>query len=188
LIGHIFFQRPAITSLFCLSVVEEDRSCAVSVMSSPQHITRPSTDDSPSTQSGTGLHCGSHTKPWLLEAPAGQRINISILEFTPSSAAASDISPLEPRTYPKQTGDSAGGCAHHRRQYGYIIDKSAAVANKKNVSICSGSQRVANVYLSSSSSVELVLTSALRGNITQNYLIRIEGEELSNSIFRRRFC
>ena len=155
--------------------------------SSPQHIARPSISSSPTAQSSSGLHCGTKSQPWLLEAPSGQRINISILEFTPSEASTSDTFISESVVSRKQSEGSHSSCVNHRRQYGYVIDKSAAAASKKNVSICSGIHRIANVYLSTSSSVEIVLTTPFRGNHTENYLIRFEGDILYTYSFQEVF-
>jgi hypothetical protein len=169
-------------------VVEEDRSCLVSVTSHARHIAKPAIVSSPAAmQSDGGLHCGTKSQPWLLEAPAGQRINISLLDFASKSAAnAADStadSSLSRDTSDRQRGVvSSTGCAQSpgRQHYGYVIDKSAT-GNKKNVSICGGensSDRMRNVFLSSSNVVELVLfageqnTARSRRN---SYLLKIEG-------------
>jgi len=77
------------------TVVEPDRSCVVSVTSSPLHIAAAAAAaagvDSWSTQSNIG--CGTKTQPWMLEAPAGQlqqlgRHNISLALHHASSPAA----------------------------------------------------------------------------------------------------
>jgi hypothetical protein len=171
------------------SVVEEDRSCVVSVTSNSLHIAKPITGSSSASKDNAGLHCGTKTQPWLLEAPAGQRINISLLDFTmapPGAVAAlmSDTKSQDPAASSrKSTGSNFDRCAHlqQKHQYGYVIDKSPAT--KKNVSICggpaSGSQRLAHVYLSSGNVVELVLTPAEQqsGNGPEAIaLIRFEGE------------
>src|SRR5271165_3741456 len=88
-------------------VVKEDRTCVVSVSSNPLHIMRSS--------STTKLSCGTKSQPWRLEAPAGQQINVSLLDFGVKSGDR-----IEQQR-------SQNVC----RQYGYIIDKSA----NKNISI-----------------------------------------------------
>jgi hypothetical protein len=145
------------------TVVEEDRSCQVSVTSSPIHIARPSSISSANTGR---LHCGAKSQPWLLEAPAGQRINISFLDFTPANA---ESSPHNARQ------SNVGGCAKH--QYGYIIEKSVTAVNKKNISLCTslGSKRFNNIYLSTSNHVEIVFSPDLDWNTISTFLIRIEG-------------
>ena len=94
------------------------------------------------------------------EAAAGQRINISLLDFT----AADD----RPRAAGHQrTADLT--C----RQYGYVLDKS----NKRNVSVCGGSGRQSHVYISHSNNVRIVLIQpALENQLSgRNFLIKVEG-------------
>jgi len=174
-----------------LLVVEEDRSCVVSVTSSPIHIARPSTSSSSSTQSNARLHCGTKTQPWLIEAPAGQRINVSLLDFTPSSTVSSAVVALDsrnedPTRVPHHSGGGVReyGCAHLQKkyQYGYLIDKSSSAINKRNISVCggTGSQRLSNVYLSSSNAVEIVFrtfeNSASDDDDVANFLIKVQGK------------
>jgi hypothetical protein len=168
--------------------VEEDRSCVVSATSTPQHIARPSATSWSTFQHSTDQsHCGTKTQPWILEAPVGQRINISLLDFTPKavvSAADFSVNVHSPEVFSSSfttnTGDSS--CKHHemKHQYGYIIDKAAPVANRKNVSICSRAEpsRLTNIYLSTSNNVELVLTNVgekTANNQSLSFLVRIEG-------------
>ena len=90
-------------------VIEEDRSCLVSVAVNSLHIMRPSLPKLGG--------CGSKSLPWILEAPAGQQINLNLLDF---GADGREIT----------NRDLHSNC----QQFGYIIDKSA----KKNISICHG--------------------------------------------------
>ena len=116
-----------------IPVVPEGRSCSVSTTSSPLYI-------SGQTQSGDGAsrRCGTKDHPWTLEAQVGQRIDVSLVDFTASTTS-------EPR--PRRDGDC-------RVKYGYIVDKAA----RRNVSICGdGPVRDRAVYVSQSSSVYLVL-------------------------------
>ena len=163
-------------------VVEEDRSCVVSVTSTPLHIAAPS--PSTASQSNSGLHCGTRTQPWLLEAPAGQRINISLLDFTPVTTAW-DSDGLEGEPLPQGARrallPSRRSNCLQGNQYGYIIDKSTSAVNRKNVSLCSelDSHGVVNKYLSTSNNVELVLADAerLAGNKQSSiFLVRLEGQ------------
>jgi len=55
-------------------------------------------------------------------------------------------------------------------QYGYIIDKSSV--NKKNVSVCHArSNRQTHVYLSTASTLQLVLAS----DQNFNFLLKVQG-------------
>lgn len=176
-------------------VVEEDRSCVVSVSVSPQHITWTGAR----TPSNAGTHCGTRTQPWLLEAPAGQRINISLLDFTSSASPTSSTAVLNAdtksqgatRVWHSSSTDAEfqGNCKNQRQKhlYGHIIDKSAATSNKKNVSICGGDggeglQKLTNVYLSTASVVELTLTvnepQAVNDD-SANFLVRVEGMKVT---------
>lgn len=154
----------------------------MSVTSSPLHIAKPSDSSTSVPLSSTGLNCGTRNQPWLLESPAGQRINLTMIDFstavtTSGSAGEQDGSKLAVVMRPAQT--TAHSCTPHQRShlYGYIIDKSAALASKKNVSICGteGSQRLTNIYMSTSNTVELVLRSASDQNSSSNFLVRVEG-------------
>jgi hypothetical protein len=159
--------------------VEEDRSCVVSLSSNPLHIAGNSVSSGP--QSNSGLHCGTRTQPWLLEAPAGQRINISLVDFTPAdavplSAAHTGSLSSRGRTFSSSSQRLVDVCEH---PYGYIVDKSAAAASgKRNVSVCSqsmASQKLQHIYLSVSNVVEFVLARRLKENESLSFLVRVEG-------------
>ena len=156
---------------FTCTVVEPDRSCVVSVTSSPLHIAAAAAAgvDSWSTQSNIG--CGTKTQPWMLEAPAGQRINISLLDFTAVARLTSQHltrSTSHIITSSSSSSSSSGSCVDENHQYGYIIDESPV--NKKNVSVCHArSNRQTHVYLSTSNVLQLVLTT------NRNFLVKIEG-------------
>ena len=86
------------------------------------------------TSSTNKLSCGTATQPWTLEAPAGQHIDISLVEFSSKNKDA-----LFPNS-----------CVSR----GQIIDKSA----KRNVSICRiGRQRNTVVYTSFSNFIQIIL-------------------------------
>ena len=124
-------------------VIEADRSCKVSVSSNPLHIhvTRLS------SSSSSPINCGTISQPWKLEAPAGQQINVSLLDFG-----------LQQRTGARERGVKEGNRCN--QQYGYILDKAASTAaEKRNVSICGldEEERHALIHTSSSNSIEIVL-------------------------------
>jgi hypothetical protein len=121
-----------------------------------QYITS-SSSISPDVNSMTA--CGSRSHPWRLEAPAGQRINISLFDFSASVRTPRD-----------------GGSAD-RRQYGYIIEKY----NKRNVSIYAstvadgiGPQRESAVYTSDTNSLIIVVNSGTN-HANNNFLIKLKG-------------
>jgi len=154
-------------------VVEPDRSCDVAVTSSPLHIAAAADADagvdSWSRQSNIG--CGTKTQPWMLEAPAGQRINISLLDFTAAARGLTTQHLSRSTSHVITTSSSrSGGCVDEKHQYGYVIDKSSL--NKKNVSVCHArSNRQTHVHLSTSNSLQLVLTNDSRSK----FLLRIKG-------------
>ena len=144
-------------------MVQESRSCIVSVTGEQQFIARSSstTEDAISTS-----NCGSRSHPWRLLAPVGQRINVSLINFTPTVVSSS---------FPPD--DDVTPC--HR--YGYVIEKS----NKKNVTICPAAhtggakshQRESEVYASESNTVDIVLPPGAHAH-NYNFLLRINGTRI----------
>jgi len=155
-----------------MPVVEPDRSCVVSVTSSPLHIAAAAAAGvSQSTQSNV-IGCGTKTQPWILEAPAGQRINISLLDFTAAAArlTSQHLTRSTSRVITTSSSSSSGSCVDENQQYGYIIDESSV--NNKNVSVCHArSNRLTHLYLSASNTLQLVLANDNRAN----FLIRVGG-------------
>ena len=135
------------------TVVQESRRCVVSVTTEAQFI---SSSSSTSSDVNSVSSCGSRSHPWRLEAAAGQRINISLLDFTATSMSADD-GPRDRVT-----------C----RQYGYVLEK----VNKRNVSVCSGGGaelRQSHVYISDSNNVQIVQTAS--NEPIQKFLLKLEG-------------
>ena len=149
----------------------------VSVSSEPQFISSSSTSSSSSSSSSSSeseqlaaaaaetrpgySSCGSTSHPWRLEAPVGQRINISLLDFS------------NPEHAPRDRRDVTA-C---RQQYGYVLDKS----NKKNVSMCAGGGaelRQSAVYQSNSHSLQIVLSSHRTAN--NSFLVKVQGRRIIN--------
>ena len=152
------------------SVVEPDRSCTVSVTSSPLHITAAAAAGVDSWSSQSSIGCGTKTQPWMLEAPAGQRINISLLDFTAAARLTSQHLTRSTSHVITTTSSSSGSCVDEKHQYGYIIDKSSV--NKKNVSVCHArSNRQTHVYLSTSNTIQLVLSNDRSANV----LLKVQG-------------
>ena len=149
-----FPATPEIYTWIFVAVVQPDRSCQVAV-NSEQKFLLPSPPNNGSNSDG--VICGSRDRPWLLEAPAGQRINISVLDFTGSSVQ-------RPRTV--ETA-STSGCL---RQLGFIEDKSA----NRNINICSdAAHRQPTLYVSQTNEVAVVLHTAQQ--TTGNFLISVKG-------------
>jgi len=144
-----------------VAVVEEDRSCHISVqVGSRLHIAgKPRIDHSVNS-----ARCGSRSRPWLLEAQTGQQVNISLLDFIGHGR--------------RTQLDTHDDCSPAHVQYGYIVDKT----NKNNVSICStdAQQRHKHLYQSTGNLVEIVLnphqTANEDGDTPQNFLLAFEGK------------
>lgn len=120
-----------------------------------------------SADANAASSCGSRSHPWRLQAPVGQRINISLLDFTGSTAVSAD------REF---------SC----RQYGYVIDK----ASKKNVSICAVAAvdgmtltRENAVYVSDTNIMDVVLLTAT--NLNYNFLLKLHGTCQRTNFFSR---
>ena len=136
-------------------VVQESRRCVVSVTTEAQFM---SSSSSTSSDVNSVSSCGSKSHPWRLEAAAGQRINISLLDFTDMDR------PRDTRPRDRVT------C----RQYGYVLEKS----NRRNVPVCGGGGaelRQSHVYVSDSNNVEIVLIQ-LGDSQQVNFLIKAHGE------------
>jgi len=126
----------------------------VSVSSNPLHIMH-------SSSSLTKLSCGTKSRPWMLEAPAGQQISVSLLDFGVNTRETQ----LEKNCL----------------QYGYIVDKSV----NKNVSICALSdERKNTIYKSASNQISIVVVASFRADVNEEYkvLIGITAVGCSNAL------
>lgn len=106
-------------------VANEERSCSLLASTEPIHITV--------TKRRT---CATKSQPWNVEAPIGQRLRMSLLDFTAS------------------TEDDMGG---QRKQpcidYGVIVDK----ASRRNVSICGGTgHRTMELHVSRGNEIGII--------------------------------
>ena len=139
--------------------MQPDRTCQVVVSAERVFL-------SSLTESGGGsIICGSRDRPWLLEAPSGQRVNISLLDFSGSSSSTSSVQ----RAHTAET-TSSSRCV---KQFGFIEDKSA----NRNVDICSdAAHRQQTLYVSRSNTVAIVTESASgKENQTNKFLIGFIG-------------
>jgi len=164
--GCVVISHTLSVVFFYLTVVEEDRSCVVTVSAGlRQHIRSSSV-----SSNRQGVRCGSRSHPWLLEAQTGQQVNISLLDFSGHGQ----------RTQLDTRGLVSDECGSGHVQYGYIVDKS----NKNNVSVCStaAQQRHNHVYQSAGNIVEIVLPhpevpgyDTIKG---VNYLLAFTGKDI----------
>lgn len=111
---------------YIILAADERRSCAVDVSTTPIHIMGSRT-------------CGTKSHPWIVEAPVGQKINVSLLDFPASESE-------------KKERKSKEGCSN----YGAIVDKIL----KRNTTICvTGTQREKTIYLSKGNALDIYLDS-----------------------------
>lgn len=114
-------------------------------------------------------NCGTMRQPWTIEAPIGQKIRITLLDFSAS-----------------KSGEMEGQLKQPCHSYGVIVDKG----NKRNVSICGGgAHRERELYTSTGNLMEIVFnTEGLKKNATgaRKFMLRIEG--MCFSIQVSRYC
>ena len=136
--------------------MQPDRSCQVAVTAEKVYLSPVvSSDDS------TEATCGKRDRAWLLEAPAGQRINMSLLDFSARSSQA--------RTVDSSTTSSRRSVC--LRQLGVIEDKSAA-PSRNLIKICADTQQP-TLYVSHSNQLALVLQPDTTTD--NNFLIAVRG-------------
>lgn len=138
--------------MYCLTVADERRSCAVDVSTTPIHIVGSRT-------------CGTKSQPWILEAPVGQKIRVSLIAFSANSDS-------------DQTGvNTQKSC----RSYGLVVDKTG----KRNVTICANDiQREKNLYLTAGNVADLILNSTAVRNVVDGrvVIIKLQGWILFNML------
>lgn len=128
------------------AVVDEDRSCFVTASKTPVYI------------SGPPKLCGTESQPWILEAPIGQQINISLFDFTTSNSDWNQ-------------GKDKQSCQCR----GLIYDK----AGKRNASICLiGERRQRTLYLSAGNAVKVVFEASQQENIDNKaqFMLSVQGQ------------
>ena len=161
----IYHSRTTLPIL--LLAVQESRRCVVSVTTEAQFI---SSSSSTSSDVNSVSSCGSKSHPWRVEAAAGQRINISLLDFTAMSMSVHAAAEKRPR--------DGVTC----RQYGYVLEK----LNKRNVSVCGGGGaqlRHSHVHISDDNSLKIVLTpSRMKRDTEQKFLIKTEGASICDGV------
>jgi hypothetical protein len=65
-----------------VSVAAESRHCTVSLTSEPQHVVGGGSSISRQIQPDSSVGCGTGSQPWSIEALAGQRIAVSLVDFS----------------------------------------------------------------------------------------------------------
>lgn len=131
-------------------VVDEERSCSASASVVPTHII--------GFLDGSNRICGTVSQPWIVDAPDGQKIRISLIDFGSSTSGQF----LEQRRLP---------C----KSYGVIVDN----ATKRNQTICGGgARREIELYTSTGNVVDIFLNPSsenVNGDNRGQFLLKIEG-------------
>ena len=159
--SYVWTERCFIGVVCHRLVVQDDRTCAISVPASFRLNIRPPQVDSDHGHQAAA-HCGTPSRPWLLRAPSGQQISIRLLDFIQQRRRRSRWTYDDDEfAYGHSSAvDTASdqwldnGC---ETEYGYIVD------NNRNTSICGGGvalDRDRFVYQSTGSTVEIVLSGS----------------------------
>ena len=151
---HDIFLSNVIMQLYIISVViPEQKTCQ---NSQPLQVKQTSGYLASSITFKTS--CGSHGAPWLIEAEPGQRINITLHDFTRGYHTVSDNR----------------GLHHSTTCYAVIKEQSW---QRDDVKVCGGGAKVHHVMTSSSNRVELRI---LQGSIDRRsyFLIKFESKQL----------
>lgn len=90
--------------------------------------------------------CGSPERPWIIEVPQGQRINLTLIDFTARRA-----------TPPPPPQGAGGGGASRCVRYAKVMEKSVEVEGDKSFVICGRSGRERSVYSSKGHVVRVVM-------------------------------
>lgn len=133
-----------------VTVVDERRSCVVTASKTPTHIIR----------SAAQQICGTVSQPWIIEAPIGQTIKVSLLQLHRPTSHGREAS-----------GKAIEECV----SYGVVVDK----AQKTNTSIClSGAKRENHLAQSTGNRVEILFCpSSPSGSAVDDreFLLRFHG-------------
>lgn len=135
-------------ALSYFAVVDDTRSCSVSASKNPSHII---------ISSESQINCGSRYQPWILEAPVGQKVSLSLIDFATLHLA--------------ETEEAKPSCTSR----GIIHDK----AGRRNVSICvNGLQRTTELYQSKENRIEIFikpLDGKKNSDENINFMLKLEG-------------
>ena len=100
--------------------------------------------------------CGTKSQPWIVEAPIGQKISISLIAFSHPEAGQRESTFKQP-------------C----RNFGVIVDN----IGKRNVTVCPmETLRETNLYLSAGNVVNLILNSSHPGGTEgRHFIMKLRG-------------
>ena len=129
---------------------------------SPKILEAKTTDIFLSSNNALTTGCGQHNTPYVLKAKPGQKINISLTDFSFSNENVIDNSDI---------------CV----SYGYILDSKSDDV----ITICGNNRRFKHLYSSTGNSVQILLeTSSLKNK----FLLQFKGLNLNlrNMVYCRK--
>lgn len=115
--------------------------------------------------------CGASNSPWTVEALPGQRINITLVDFTPESSKVTT-----------SRGGGGGGDGFTCRVYATIREwRRGRRRMRSSSTICGGTGRTRAVHVTSDATTEIRLIGGRRQlpGKTVNFLLKLEGQSSS---------
>ena len=104
--------------------------------------------------------CGLPMAPWTIKTPAGQRVNITLVNFGWHESEQS---------VQTDNGITGSQCS----VYGYIVERSLGM----NTTFCGGSSRERHVYLSASNEVEIAFIPSPRRQTSAAFLLQVTSKQ-----------
>ena len=104
--------------------------------------------------------CGSATCPWVIEVSPGQRINVTLWDFSIAYRNTSHN-------------------VRHRPEYPLYCHEYAMIKETevpRTTTICGISERVKSVYTSTSNKIEIHIVSRKSGRNGEHFLLKYEGK------------
>ncbi|KAK2157025.1 hypothetical protein LSH36_200g02033 [Paralvinella palmiformis] len=105
------------------------------------------------------IRCGANSSPWIIEAKAGQTVEISLLDFTALS---------------RQGSHSLVTCSD---TYGYIVERTLNI----NHTICGQQERRHVVYKSKTNKVEVYVSTRNGANFILEYKAASDNEDIPDN-------
>lgn len=136
---------------------------------------------------------GSALCPWLITAPRGQRINVTLIDFGLASRHDGSTNGVAPAAGGSGggnggagmtdggggggggmggSGSSNGGVCH---VYAKITETGATSARSSEIAICGSRSRKRNVYLSETNRLEIVISGFKLDDEPVYFLLKYEG-------------
>ncbi len=124
-----------------------------------------------SSQVASQWGCGSKDCPWVLQALPGQRINITLYDFSIAARNTSHNIRHKP------------GFPQYCQEYAVIKDiqdkDNAVPTSARSAIVCGGEQRVKVAYVSTSHKVQVNLVTRKPGRNLEYFMFKFEGQSFS---------